>query len=121
MIKPVILVVDDDESIGDMLKMMLEYKGYRVFISQDTNDLEQKLMEYQVNLVILDILIGHVKGTEVCQALKSKTSFVNLPVLMMTALPGMEKICLEAGADDFIAKPFEMADLLSKIGTLCRQ
>jgi DNA-binding response OmpR family regulator len=113
--KPAILVVDDDESIGTMLRMMLEHEGYAVIVNQDALNLQQLLATVNVGLVILDLLINGVKGTDVCVELKVNEATSNIPILMMTALPGVEQQCYEAGADDFIAKPFEMDVLLAKI------
>jgi DNA-binding response OmpR family regulator len=112
-----ILVVDDDESIGFMLKLMLEHKGFSVTVAERAENLEQLITANKISLVILDMLIADVKGTDVCAELKSKPATAHLPVIMMTALPGIEKECQEAGADDFIAKPFEMDTFLAKINS----
>jgi DNA-binding response OmpR family regulator len=112
---PAILVVDDDESIGFMLKLMLEHKGFLVTVAQRAENLEDIIAANNIALIILDMLIADLKGTDVCMALKSNPATAAIPVIMMTALPGIEKICQEAGADDFIAKPFEMDTFLSKI------
>lgn len=113
--RPSILVVDDDESIGFMLKMMLEHKGYTVIVNQDAKNLEAIIAAGNIGLVILDMLISGVKGTDVCAQLKADAATKHIPVIMMTALPGVEKQCAEAGADDFLAKPFEMDVLLTKV------
>lgn len=115
MLQPAILVVDDDESIGTMLKMILEHKGFRVIVNQDARNLDKLIAADPVNLVLLDQLINGIKGTDVCAQLKSSNATKHIPIIMMTALPGMEKQCFEAGADDFIAKPFEMDMLLEKV------
>jgi DNA-binding response OmpR family regulator len=113
-----ILVVDDDESIGFMLKLMLEHKGFLVIIAERAEGLQYIIAANNISLVILDMLIADVKGTDVCAELKSKPATAHLPVIMMTALPGIEKECQNAGADDFIAKPFEMNIFLAKINKL---
>lgn len=110
-----ILVVDDDESIGFMLKLMLEHKGFIVIVSNHALNLEKIIAANNISLIILDMLIADIKGTDVCAALKSNPATASIPIIMMTALPGIEKICEEAGADDFIAKPFEMDTFLAKI------
>jgi DNA-binding response OmpR family regulator len=114
---PAILVVDDDESIGFMLKLMLEHKGFSVTLSERAQNLEDIIATNDITLIILDMLIADVKGTDVCIALKSNPATATIPIIMMTALPGIEKECQEAGADDFIAKPFEMDTFLSKINS----
>ncbi|WP_037373949.1 response regulator [Salinimicrobium xinjiangense] len=110
-----ILVVDDDSGIGEMLKTLLEYYGYEVSITPKPEETEKLILEKQIDLVMLDMLISGVNGTDVCRDLRSNPETANTPVLMMSALHDAGKICKEAGADDFIAKPFEMEDLTVKI------
>jgi DNA-binding response OmpR family regulator len=112
---PAILVVDDDESIGYMLKLMLEHKGFLVTVTERAENLQQIITANNISLIILDMLIADKKGTDICAELKSNPATAHLPVIMMTALPGIEKECKQAGADDFIAKPFEMDNFLLKI------
>ncbi len=116
--KHTILVVDDDESIGFMLKLMLEHKGFTVMLSERAVNLEEIILTNNIALIVLDMLIADVKGTDVCKALKSSTAIAAIPIIMMTALPGVEKECQEAGANEFIAKPFEMDAFLAKINCL---
>ena len=110
-----ILVVDDDPDIGTMLKMMLEYKGYAVTLLSNANQTEQQLSNGVTDLVILDMLIAGTNGTDVCRSIRSNPPSAQVPVLMISALPDARKVCLDAGANDFISKPFEMKELLSRI------
>lgn len=113
-----ILVVDDDSMIGEMLKALLEFKGFEVTVTQKTEETEKIILLENIDLVILDMLIAGVNGTEVCALLKKADTTAHIPILMMSALHNAGKICKEAGADDFIPKPFEMEDLLSKINNV---
>lgn len=110
-----ILVVDDDPDIGNMLKMMLEFKGYHVNLVDTAIDIDKIVLQGTIGLVILDMLIGDVNGTDVCRQLKSNNLISKIPIIMFSALPDAVKTCLEAGADDFVSKPFEMLTMLSKI------
>lgn len=110
-----ILVVDDDPDIGNMLKMMLEFKGYHVQLIDTATDVEKILLERSIGIVILDMLIGDTNGTDVCRLVKSNSDISKIPVIMFSALPDAVKVCLEAGADDFVSKPFEMLTMLTKI------
>ena len=110
-----ILVVDDDPDIGSMLKMMLEYKGYAVTLLSNAGKTEQQLSKQLADLVILDMLIAGTNGTDVCRSIKSNPLSARVPVLMISALPDARKTCIDAGANDFISKPFEMQELLSRI------
>jgi DNA-binding response OmpR family regulator len=113
-----ILVVDDDQDIGTMLKMMLEYKGFAVKLLSNASHTEQILSSQVTDLVILDMLIAGLNGTDVCRSIRSNPLSANIPVLMISALPDARKICIDAGANDFISKPFEMQDLVAKIKNL---
>lgn len=115
---PAILVVDDDESIGFMLKLMLEHKGFFVVLAERAVNLSQIIEANNISLIILDMLIADIKGTDLCAELKKNLATAHIPIIMMTALPGIEKECEEAGADEFIAKPFEMDAFLAKINSL---
>jgi two-component system alkaline phosphatase synthesis response regulator PhoP len=115
---PTILIVDDDPDIGNMLKLMFEFKGYAVILLSRADDTEAVLKSETVDLVILDMLIAGTKGTDVCARLRQNEIFNLLPVLMISALPDARQSCLDAGATDFISKPFEMNEIISKISSL---
>ena len=117
--KPVnILIVDDDPDLGIMLKTMLEYKGYGVTVSKRAEQAEEILRGSNAELIILDMLLSGVNGIDVCTRLKQDSRTSHIPVLMISAHPNGKEICLEAGANDFISKPFEMQDLFSKVTDL---
>ncbi|NJW53521.1 response regulator [Salinimicrobium oceani] len=110
-----ILVVDDDSGIGEMLKTLLEYYGYQVTVTAKPEETEELIVREKIELVMLDMLISGVNGTDVCKGIRQNPKTADTPVLMMSALHDADKKCREAGADDFIAKPFEMDDLTKKI------
>lgn len=115
--KTKILVVDDDSGIGEMLKTLLEFYGYEVTVIEKPDTAEEIIKEEGIHLVMLDMLISGVNGTDVCIDLRESDSekVANIPILMMSALHDAGTKCRNAGADDFIAKPFEMEDLITKI------
>ncbi len=113
--KPTILVVDDDHEIGFMMKLMLEHKGFSVIVSERADNIEQMIVGHNLDLIILDMLIAGIKGTDVCMSIKQNPATSHLPILMITALPEAEATCRKAGADDFLPKPFEMQMLITKI------
>lgn len=113
-----ILLIDDDPDIGMMLKMMLEYKNYTVTLLNKATTAEEILRKNDIDVVILDMLIAGVNGTEVCRLIKKDSLFSHIPILMISALPEARKICIDAGANDFISKPFEMNDILTKVNSL---
>ena len=111
-------MVDDDPDIGTMLKMMLEYKGYAVTLLSNAGKTEQQLSNEVTDLVILDMLIAGTNGTDVCRSIRGNPLSADVPVLMISALPDARKVCIDAGANDFISKPFEMKELLAKVSSL---
>lgn len=113
-----ILVVDDDPDIGTMIRMMLEYKGYRVTLLERAEKVGEILSANKINLIIMDMLLSGMNGTDICVALKKDPVTASIPIIMISAHPNARELCLHAGADDFIAKPFEMKDILSKISRL---
>jgi DNA-binding response OmpR family regulator len=113
-----ILVVDDDPDISMMLKMMLEYKGYKVITAERADEIFQAITSHSFNLIIMDMLLSGINGTDICLQLKGKEDTSAIPVMMISAHPNAKDLCLQAGANDFIAKPFDMDDILSTIGRL---
>ncbi len=116
--KAKILVLDDDPDIGIMIKMMLEYKGYDVSVSDRADQAAEILQSNGIDLIIMDMLLSGVNGTDLCADLKNNVVTAQIPLIMISAHPNAKEICLEAGADEFISKPFDMQDILSKIDHL---
>jgi DNA-binding response OmpR family regulator len=113
-----ILIVDDDVSIGEMLRTLLEFSDYNAFVVNNPKKVEEKVTEENFDLILLDMRLSGMDGTEICSKLKESEATKQIPVLMMSALSNADKTCKAAGADDFIYKPFEMNNLLSKIKTI---
>lgn len=113
--KTKILVVDDDSGIGEMLKTLLEFYGFDVTVTEKPDKTEDLILQKEIDLVMLDMLISGVNGTDVCEGIRKNEKTKDVPVLMMSALHDAGPKCKAAGADDFMAKPFEMEDLIKKI------
>ncbi|HJS53502.1 MAG TPA: response regulator transcription factor [Chitinophagaceae bacterium] len=110
-----ILVIDDDPDICTMIKMVLEYHGYAATDADGEEKTKKILLTEPVELIIMDMLLSGSDGTDICRQLKQDEKTSSIPILMFSAHPNAKEICLEAGADDFISKPFEMEDLMDKI------
>ena len=110
-----ILVVDDDSGIGEMLKTLLEFYGNEVDVTQKPLKAEELIQEKNIDIVLLDMLISGVDGTDVCAGIRQNPEISETPVLMMSALHDAGPKCKKAGANDFIAKPFEVEDLTERI------
>jgi DNA-binding response OmpR family regulator len=115
--KKKILVADDDPAILDVMSLMLEDAGYLVQLCEDGEKVYQMTGEYP-DLLILDIWMSGTNGRDVCRYIKSQKRLRTIPVIMFSANREGARIAHEAGAEDFIAKPFDMNDLLSKIESM---
>lgn len=115
------MVLDDDPDICSMLKMVLDYHGYGAVDVDCEEKANEVLSKHDVDLIIMDMLLSGVDGTDICRRLKQDKQTASIPILMFSAHPNAQKICLEAGADDFISKPFEMNDLINKISFFLEQ
>lgn len=107
-----ILVADDDPGIGEMLHEMLSDAGYEVEVQRDGQAVQQ-MAEPMPDLLFLDIRLSGLDGRTICRQLKSQEATHRLPIIMLSADKDTRQIAREAGADDFLAKPFEMEDLLA--------
>jgi two-component system alkaline phosphatase synthesis response regulator PhoP len=113
--KSLILVLDDDPDICIMIKMVLDYYGYDAMDAENEENAKKIISTNHVDLLIMDMLLSGVDGTDICRQLKHDKATSSIPILMFSAHPTAKETCLAAGADDFISKPFEMNDMMDKI------
>ena len=113
--KSLILVLDDDPDICIMIKMVLDYYGYDAMDAENEENARKIISSNHVDLLIMDMLLSGVDGTDICRQLKQDKQTASIPILMFSAHPTAKESCLAAGADDFISKPFEMNDMMDKI------
>lgn len=110
-----ILAVDDDRDILDALKHVLYYGGYEVVTSINAENIFEQVERYKPNLILLDIMLSGKDGRQVCRQLKTNLTTKQIPIIMISATPGLRQDILSCGAEDFIAKPFDINDLLNRI------
>jgi DNA-binding response OmpR family regulator len=110
-----ILVIDDDVDILEALQVMLEMDGYVVQASTKDDSLQKISEDALPDLILLDVLLSGKDGRTICKQLKSQKKTKDIPVILMSAHPNAKETSLEAGADYFVAKPFEMDELLESI------
>lgn len=112
-----VLVVDDERNILDIIRFNLEVEGYEVITSKDGEDALAKALDILPDLILCDIMMPELDGLEVCRRLKSDGRTNHIPVVMLSArTQAHDKIAsIEAGADDFITKPFDFSDLVARI------
>jgi DNA-binding response OmpR family regulator len=112
-----IMIADDDPGILDAVGIMLEFEGYAVRSTPNGNEL--LTMENELpDLLLLDIWMSGADGRDICKQLKQQEATRKLPIVLISASKDIERSALEAGADDFLAKPFDIDDLLGKIDRL---
>lgn len=109
-----ILVIEDEQSISDIIKFNLKKEGYEVETAYDGKDGLEKALSWEPSLILLDIMLPLMDGFEVCKKVREKSS---VPILMLTAKEEeVDKVLgLELGADDYITKPFGMRELIARI------
>jgi two-component system OmpR family response regulator len=119
-LKHSILVVEDDETLRDLLKYNLEKEGYAVFACSDGGTAIELYRSKKPSLVILDIMLPVLDGLEVCRIIRGESE---TPVIMLTAKAGeIDRVVgLEIGADDYITKPFSLRELLARIKAVTRR
>jgi DNA-binding response OmpR family regulator len=110
-----ILIVDDEPDILEFLQVILEEEGYVVITSDKGEFLEQLHNGGLPHLILLDVLLSGKDGRDIVKYLKSQPETRHLPVIMFSAHPSAEQTARQAGADDFLAKPFDIDVLLEKI------
>ena len=116
-----ILVVDDDQAVRESLRRALILEGYDVEMAADGSEALRSLAQSAPDAVVLDLQMPHVDGLEVCRRLRSSGDAT--PVLMLTARDaiGDRVEGLDAGADDYMVKPFDLAELFARLRALLRR
>ena len=109
-----IMIADDDPGIVDAVEMLLEFEGYEVTSTVDgTTVLDMK--DELPDLLLLDIWMSGEDGRDICRKLKQDELTKDIPVIMISASRDIRDSAMMAGADDFLAKPFDMNELLKKV------
>lgn len=116
-----ILVVEDEAKVADFLRKGLEEQGYFVEVAYDGQMGEKLAIRNEYDLMILDVILPYINGFELCKRIREKKTSV--PILMLTALGTTEdKVSgFDAGADDYLVKPFEFEELLARIRALVKR
>lgn len=109
-----ILIADDDPGIRDIFQIVLVKAGYDIEVKDDANEIFENNFRIP-DLFLIDRLLSGVDGLDVCRYLKNNKQTSQIPVIMVSASPDIDKVALRAGADDFIEKPFELSHLIKVI------
>jgi putative two-component system response regulator len=117
-----ILVADDQAANRELLDELLTTQGFRVVTVPDGAAAVEELTRTQVDLVLLDVMMPHLNGFEVCQKIKSNPETYLIPIVLVTALSDKKDRIegIEAGADDFLTRPVDRTELLARVGSLLK-
>jgi DNA-binding response OmpR family regulator len=110
-----ILVVDDNKDILDLLKYVLEDSGYEVGTLANGNFLFDAIGNLHPDLILLDVMLGNVDGRELCKQLKFTPATHNIPIILISATHNMPSDITGGSPDGFLAKPFDINQLLDSI------
>lgn len=111
-----ILILDDDLDLLSIVKSLLKKKGFEVLTFACWQNAWENIKRNKPNLILLDVFLKGADGMDVCKKLKSTTSTRHIPVIMFSSYPNIAASAIdEFGADEFIAKPFEVNDMVRKI------
>lgn len=118
-----ILVIDDEESIRELLKFHLQKAGYTVSEAADGETALAEARRIKPQLILLDLMLPGMDGIEVCRSLKMQSATAATPVIMLTArVDEVDKVLgLEMGADDYVTKPFSPRELIARVKAVLRR
>ncbi len=120
---PLVMVIEDEEALGLLLKYNLEKEGYEVILETRGNKALAEIEKYGPSVILLDWMLPEISGVEICKLVRSKPDIKNIPIIMLTAKGEEEdKIKgLTAGADDYVTKPFSVPELMARVKTNLRR
>ena len=121
--KAKVFLVEDDQSIVSLVQYNLQKEGFNVQTSGNGEEAIKDIKNYEPDLILLDWMLHDLSGLNICKSLKKDKKHKNIPIIMLTA-KGQEEdkvSALNAGADDYITKPFGHAELIARINALLRR
>lgn len=115
-----VLIVEDEENMVSFIKMELEYEGYNVDVANDGRKAVLLALEKEYDVILLDLMLPGINGIEVCRRIRKEKE---TPIIMLTARDSvMDKVTgLKSGADDYLAKPFAIEELIARMEVIFRR
>jgi CheY-like chemotaxis protein len=113
-----ILIFDDDQDILEVCATILEIRGHKVFTSDNCHQVEEKIRSYNPDIILMDNKVGNTNGVEATQHIKKTDHLRNIPVILFSANANIAELAVAAGAQGYLAKPFDISELTVIIDTL---
>lgn len=110
-----VLLLDDDKDICIMVKAILNFSGFTVESFSLPGQLQQLLDAFHPRLLLMDMLLSGTDGRDICKKIKTDQATTGIKIIMMSAHPDADISCRQAGADDFVPKPFDMDYFISRV------
>jgi len=117
-----VLIVDDDKDLLEVTALLLTQRGFIVETNLNWENGFEKIKEFEPQVILLDVFLSGIDGLDICKQLKSSPFTSHIPIVIFSAYPSIaESVIYEYDADDFIAKPFEVNDLVLKMHSVLSQ
>jgi DNA-binding response OmpR family regulator len=119
----IVVIAEDEPDAAKLLEFRLQRSGFRTIVTMDGLGALNEVFEHKPDLLILDLMLPHMHGFEVCRLLKTSAVTRRMPILLLTALamPEDKLRGFGRGADDYMTKPFEMSELVARVYALLRR
>jgi DNA-binding response OmpR family regulator len=116
-----LLIIEDDSRVAQLLRCSLEEQGYEVYLAYDAHFAQKLLQQQPIHLIISDIILPDLDGLQLCK--KIRIQYPHLPIILLTALGSTDDKVegFDAGADDYLVKPFELRELFARIAALLKR
>ena len=123
MTRKTVLIVDDEAAIREMIAVALQMAGYRCLEAENAQAAHAIIVDHQPDIILLDWMMPEVSGIELARRLKRETAYADIPIIMLTARSEEDNKIqgLEAGADDYITKPFSPRELIARLKAVLRR
>jgi CheY-like chemotaxis protein len=113
-----VLIVDDDETILSLIEYLLTDMGYRVHLAADGREALKRVTDERPDLILLDLMMPVLNGWEVMRRLREDSATEDIPVIVVSADHSVATKARELGAQDYIAKPFDVEEIIAKVDRL---
>jgi len=116
--KKKVWIIEDDPDIGEVISLLLTDEGYDVSLFPNATKFKESLPNADADVMVMDVMLPDGNGIDLCHGVKTSTSLSHVPILMMSANKGLADLNGYYRADDFIAKPFDIEEMVRKVKRL---